>query len=297
MSYGQVIQKLRREAGMTQSELGKQLCVSSQAVSKWENDFSQPDFSTISSLCKIFNVTVDSFAKMANDEEDDEVSITEDGVESKSTFWGVCKDCGVSVFDANRAPTPVSCGIRKEYKVKGRSRISYTIDTSRASDTLCINCNRKRKEYEQKAKEHQEAVRVQQKRERDREQKWLIFGLIMAILGAIGGLLFGLLYIKNIGAGIAIAYGIFAFVSLLGHDTVVGDILEGGFEKSFHLPGVIFELDLDGILFMLAYKFIIAPIISAILWLVFFFGAVLLAMVVAMVVFPFKIPSLISDLT
>ena len=52
-NYGAAIQKLRKEKGYTQSELGNMLSVSAQAVSKWENNFSQPDLDTIQELAGV----------------------------------------------------------------------------------------------------------------------------------------------------------------------------------------------------------------------------------------------------
>ncbi len=37
-NYGKIISSLRKEKGLTQNDLGKELNVTYQAVSKWEND-------------------------------------------------------------------------------------------------------------------------------------------------------------------------------------------------------------------------------------------------------------------
>lgn len=56
---GENIAALRRKAGLTQEELSEKMCVTAQAVSKWENDLSCPDIETIRSMAKLFGVTVD----------------------------------------------------------------------------------------------------------------------------------------------------------------------------------------------------------------------------------------------
>ena len=43
MTFGEKIQKLRKEAGLSQEELSYQLGVSRQAVSKWERDNGYPE--------------------------------------------------------------------------------------------------------------------------------------------------------------------------------------------------------------------------------------------------------------
>ena len=59
MNVANKIVKLRKAKGMTQSDLGKELNVTYQAVSKWERDESQPDFDTICKIAKIFGVPID----------------------------------------------------------------------------------------------------------------------------------------------------------------------------------------------------------------------------------------------
>ena len=46
-TIGNRITKFRKAKGMPQEELANQLGVSSQAVSKWENDISCPDISLL----------------------------------------------------------------------------------------------------------------------------------------------------------------------------------------------------------------------------------------------------------
>ena len=59
--YGEKIAKLRKQNNLTQAELGKKLNVSYQAVSKWENNQSQPDLDTIQKLAAIFGITMSEF--------------------------------------------------------------------------------------------------------------------------------------------------------------------------------------------------------------------------------------------
>ena len=59
MNYGQKIAELRKGAQMTQTELGEQLNVTSQAVSKWENAISMPDISLLPRIATYFGVSID----------------------------------------------------------------------------------------------------------------------------------------------------------------------------------------------------------------------------------------------
>ena len=58
-TIGERIAKYRKAKGMTQEELAGKLGVSSQAVSKWENDNSCPDISLLPQLCRELGVTSD----------------------------------------------------------------------------------------------------------------------------------------------------------------------------------------------------------------------------------------------
>ena len=58
-SIGNRIAKYRKDKKLTQEELAATLGVSSQAVSKWENDTSCPDISLLPQLCKELGITTD----------------------------------------------------------------------------------------------------------------------------------------------------------------------------------------------------------------------------------------------
>lgn len=59
MTFGEKIQKLRKEAGLSQEELSYQLGVSRQAISKWERDNGYPETEKIIRMSKLFHVSLD----------------------------------------------------------------------------------------------------------------------------------------------------------------------------------------------------------------------------------------------
>ena len=67
-TIGNRIAKFRKANGMTQEELASMLGVSSQAVSKWENDASCPDVSLLPQLCKVLVISTDELLTGKNDE-------------------------------------------------------------------------------------------------------------------------------------------------------------------------------------------------------------------------------------
>ena len=58
-SMGSIIARKRKELGLTQEQLATALGISFQAVSKWENEISSPDISTLPLLADLFGISVD----------------------------------------------------------------------------------------------------------------------------------------------------------------------------------------------------------------------------------------------
>lgn len=59
MTFGEKLQKLRKEKGWTQEELAAQICISRQALSKWEQGMVIPDTENVLQVSKIFGVSTD----------------------------------------------------------------------------------------------------------------------------------------------------------------------------------------------------------------------------------------------
>ncbi len=64
MNIGLKIRELRKKRGMTQEQLAEYLNVSSQAVSKWENETAYPDITLIPSIASVFEVSTDNLFGM-----------------------------------------------------------------------------------------------------------------------------------------------------------------------------------------------------------------------------------------
>ena len=58
-SMGDMISTLRKEKGMTQSELAEKINVTDKAVSKWERNLSCPDINSIPQLAQILDITIE----------------------------------------------------------------------------------------------------------------------------------------------------------------------------------------------------------------------------------------------
>lgn len=62
-SLGKRISELRKKKGITQDQLAEEMGVSSQAVSKWENDISCPDIGLLPQLADFFGVSLDELMR------------------------------------------------------------------------------------------------------------------------------------------------------------------------------------------------------------------------------------------
>ena len=70
MTIGERIKMLRKQKCMTQEKLAEYLCVSYQAVSKWECGLSNPDLSLIAPLTKLFNISADELLGIEEADDD-----------------------------------------------------------------------------------------------------------------------------------------------------------------------------------------------------------------------------------
>ena len=67
MTIGERIKELRKKNDLTQEKLADYLCVSYQAVSKWECGLSSPDLSLIGPLTKLLHVSADELLGLTGD--------------------------------------------------------------------------------------------------------------------------------------------------------------------------------------------------------------------------------------
>lgn len=67
-TFGERFQRLRKEKGLTQDKIAEAVNVSSQAVSKWENDINMPDITLLLKLAELLGVTTDELLGKENHE-------------------------------------------------------------------------------------------------------------------------------------------------------------------------------------------------------------------------------------
>lgn len=82
-TLGKRIMSHRKRLGLTQDQLAEKLGVTAQAVSKWENDQSCPDITTLPRLAEIFGITTDAL-----------LGVEPETVHEAEVVTGTCKEDG-----------------------------------------------------------------------------------------------------------------------------------------------------------------------------------------------------------
>lgn len=98
---GKLIQKYRKEKGLTQQELGDMLLVSAKAVSKWECGLGSPDISIIEKLSQVLSLDIGTLLK--GEKEDSRMN---NGNLKKGAFH-ICPTCGNIIWQTGDAK--ISC--------------------------------------------------------------------------------------------------------------------------------------------------------------------------------------------
>lgn len=234
-SIGEKIVTLRKKKGCTQADLGAYLNISYQAVSKWERGESFPDFQTMSRIAQFFDVPITYF----EDGYDAETATTT----TKEPFEGVirqdslgfCKECGRIIREGE--------------------------EWAKEPYLLCKTCHERQ---EQERLEEEERIRREEEEDRasrraiavsTRNRGYWIGGIVTAVLLALS--LFGAVGSENVWADVGYSLLgsvlLFSFITQLVWGGAVRNVASWG-GAVMGTPGVIFDLSLDGLLFLVAVK-------------------------------------------
>lgn len=273
MTYGQKNTQLRKQANMTQGQLGELLNVSSQAVSKWEHDLSEPDLGTIKRMALIFKISVDEFLDISSeaesvscDDADDSCAVV--SIENIIPI-GYCSECGIAVREDN-----------------------FGTDTPRV---LCKKCF---EEYEQKRHEDEARMHIAHENKVNHLKKKRTKSIVLSSIFTAIALLFVLLYVIVVDdsvahkvemffLGLLFCYAVYSFVTeIYFMDTAVLGVLAFFLRSPIKLPGLIFELSLDGCLAFFALKIILA-VVGFVIGLFLFCIGLCIAMAISPFIFPF----------
>ncbi len=87
MEFHQRLYEVRKQSGMTQSDLAEKLDVSRQAVSRWEMGTAKPDFENLIAISKLFGVSIDYLLKGEAEEKTVPSQPEQQEDENSLNFW------------------------------------------------------------------------------------------------------------------------------------------------------------------------------------------------------------------
>lgn len=269
------ITEYRKKLNLTQKDLGDMLNISPQAVSKWENGQAEPDTSTIKRLCQIFKITTDELLGLTEpaDETAAATAVAEQPartVEPAPTVQQIVEQKIINGY-CERCKKPVGPG---EYVVEHYGRGS-------SQRIYCNECN---EEMQRSSRRYEYANHKRQ------TVKSLIVGGcvgVAVLLAVLLTLMIGLDVPAFFAIPFAIVFGVafFSFAMQMFWDGTVNDMFFF-FLKSFRMPGVIFTLDLNGLLFLIFVK-VFGAILSVFLSILFFIIGMIITPLGSIIILPF----------
>ena len=261
MNIGEKIAKARKEKGLTQADLGDQMHVTFQAVSKWERGESVPDFETICALSEALGVPITYFGGK-QETKDAKVETATVGNTAQTVYkpvLAVCEKCNKPIYDGSKI-------------------VRYHV-----GHTQHIKCS----ECAAKEKEAQKTVAIENGKKRRIHS--FIWPSLLTIAGIIISLctLLGTNYLVYGIIGSVILFPLSACLIL--YNNVVGDVvIEIITWSAVKFPGIIFSFDIDGFVFLIAMK-ILFFILGIMLTVACIALSLVIGGVVSVFVYPFAI--------
>lgn len=252
------IVSLRKKNNLTQEKLAEKMGVSRQTIYKWETGVVNPTLEYISQLADLFNVSYDF---LLNDDVDwlEPVNVAP---------LAICSKCQKKIYDTSFVNITYKNNHHNEF-------IPF--------ETLCNDC------YEKKKRESEE--RKMEYSNYKKRFAWSYF------LGAIPLIVLSILLIvtnefnwDKIPGLLIICLPAFTLVGCcFAKNNFVEEVIFFGVgAKTISWPGLIFELDLDGILWFIAVKLIFG-LITIIFSIVVSAIVLVFAMICSVFVYPYAV--------
>lgn len=277
MTLGKKLAILRKQNGLSQQNLGDELHVSAQAVSKWENDLAEPDLTTLKKLAQIYKVSIDllldadkDLAGVGGVDTEALATTVSEAVgkqlETKPQAIGYCKDCGIAVTKANfGADTPY---------------------------VMCKTCHEAYLAKQASMQKDRKTVLKEMKKKRRKSIfSGIAFGIWFVILAVVSLVTFPLedpdTWLAFCTA-LVLSYCVFSFVAMMRLEGPVQDVLLFMLTRTVKWPGVIFSFDLEGLFFLIGIKLLFA-VLGFIAGLLMAALGVICGLLIAPFTFPFTI--------
>ncbi len=279
---GNNIKNLRVKAGLTQKDLADKLFVTPQAISRWENEEVEPSSSTIAEIAKIFHVTTDEILGVEHTAPSPQrAPEPAPQYQPQKQVLTLCEKCNRPIYETSDI---------KRFE----TRTGYGRNAETQKHLYCKSC------YDAKvaADKRAAAARLEEKKGAGRTRR--IWSFVGGAATGVAVLLMMLLWISpsyiSIPRGGQVALSVYMGISsftlvscLILHNNFIGDMMEAIFGWSFvRLPGLIFELSLDGIIWLLTVK-LLFWILGILLAVALGILSIVVGMFVSLFVYPYAI--------
>lgn len=260
---GENIKNYRIEKGMTQKELADKLFVTAQAVSRWENNEVEPSLNTIVILAEIFEVSVDELCGKEKPVVETQVVNNYVYEEPIKQHLAVCEICNKPIYESD--------DIVRNHHARNSVKV------------CCKECHKKDEEALLESRKNAGKSRFV-------KSFWIsgiiaVIYLIVAIIICVNNKNISAIFV-NLGIGVSI----FTCISCIVLDNnFIGGMIVGIMEWGFvRMPGVIFELSLDGLLWLLTVKLLLWILQITIAIIIGLF-AIVLGCTLSIIVYPFAL--------
>ncbi|MBE6130654.1 MAG: helix-turn-helix transcriptional regulator [Erysipelotrichaceae bacterium] len=260
---GENIKNYRIEKGMTQKELADKLFVTAQAVSRWENNEVEPSLNTIVILAEIFEVSVDELCGKEKPVVETQVVNNYVYEEPIKQHLAVCEICNKPIYESD--------DIVRNHHARNSVKV------------CCKECHKKDEEALLESRKNAAKSRFV-------KSFWIsgiiaVIYLIVAIIICVNNKNISAIFV-NLGIGVSI----FTCISCIVLDNnFIGGMIVGIMEWGFvRMPGVIFELSLDGLLWLITVKLLLWILQITIAIIIGLF-AIVLGCTLSIIVYPFAL--------
>lgn len=267
---GEKIKALRASNSLTQKDLAEKLYVTAQAVSRWENNEVEPSLTTLTEMAKIFNTSISELLGETTQQEvkpqAKQEAVPSAPSDTNNPVLAVCELCNKPI-----------------YKSHDIVRKTEHFGPTTVKKVFCTACDKQQKDDEHKKKVF---LGLEQR------QKSFIWGGILSGLITLFLIMFAIFVEQDAGLVIINAFcGVlfFPFLSCLYlKNNFIGTVVEEVASWSIRFPGLIFTLDLDGIVWFITVKILFCAI-SFLFSIACIFLAVVLGCILSLFVYPFAI--------
>lgn len=286
MTLGKRLSTFRKLAGLTQTQLSERLSLSPQAISKWENDLSEPDIATLRALANLYEVSLGELVDLEGgfpDPIDDGEEVADEQAAADDT-----SSMRIMIGSDKTEAVP-------KKKTSSSTTTFYTDDlASKVVDEI------ENREKTRKDKEETDRKNAEHERRGVIMTKSLIWGIVISsIVAIVGTVLSVMALIESFDTGplfayIGVTYALSAFAFCMFFDTWVKDSFLWFATKVISFPGLIFEWSIDGFIWLIGMKLLFA-LLGFLFGVLMFFIGLAVASVVAMFTFPWLIFNIIND--